>query len=88
MDDKSSLIEKIQAKSANIERKEWILKDVKIFKSTDGIIKSKKIDEYIISPITIMKKSTAYSKISILCHSLIWQQGIILYLIRVTMKDL
>ena len=39
LDNKSSLIEKIQAKSANIERKEWILKDVKIFKSTDGIIK-------------------------------------------------
>ena len=58
LDDKSSLIEKIQAKSANIERKEWILKDVKIFKSTDGIIKSKKIDEYII------KSNYDYEKIN------------------------
>lgn len=46
LDNNSLLIEKITAKEANISDYEWILYDVKIFKSKNGIIEKTSYEEY------------------------------------------
>ena len=56
LDDESSLIEKITAKKANIINNEWVLQDVTIFKSNQGIINKSFYDQYRIESIYNLKK--------------------------------
>ena len=51
LDNDSNLIEKIVSKKADIKNTEWILYDVEIFKVSEGVFKSKKIDEYTLNSI-------------------------------------
>ena len=44
-DENSNLLEKILAKTADIENSEWILKDVQIYSPENGIFKSSSIDD-------------------------------------------
>ena len=51
LDNDSNLIEKIVSKRANIKNTEWMLYDVEIFKVSEGVFKSKKIDKYTLNSI-------------------------------------
>jgi len=46
LDEKSKLIEKINAKSANIKKNTWRLEDVIIYQPVNGMMSTKKIDYY------------------------------------------
>ena len=65
-DSNYNLKEKIFSKSANIEEKKWILKDVMILKINDGISKKEKLDYITINSIYDYEKLQAYLKILIL----------------------
>ncbi len=56
LDDNSVLIEKITANKANIFENNWILYDVKLFKSIDGIIKKTSLEEYKLNSIYNLSK--------------------------------
>lgn len=56
LDNSSSLIQRIIANNADIRKNEWILYDVRIYNSKDGIISEKKFDNFKIDSIYSLNK--------------------------------
>ena len=62
LDNNSNLVEKITSKKTNIKNNNWNLNDVVIFKPSDGILETKKLDQYNISSIYTYEKITSLFK--------------------------
>ncbi len=62
LDKNSFLIEKITSKKAYIKNNNWILNDVIIFKLYDGVLETKKFQEYSINSIYTYEKITSLFK--------------------------
>ena len=62
LDNNSNLVEKITSKKTNIKNNNWDLNDVVIFKPSDGILETKKLDQYNISSIYTYEKITSLFK--------------------------
>ena len=62
LDNKSNLIEKIIAKEANIKTNKWILRNVKVYKPIDQIIRGKKFDSYELNSIYNYEKINSLFK--------------------------
>ena len=56
LDDNSNLVEKITSKKAYIKNNNWILNNVVIFKPSNGILETKKLDQHNINSIYTTKK--------------------------------
>ena len=62
LDENYNLIEKITSKTANIEKNNWVLKEVKIFRTNDGVFEKTTLDEYQINSIYNFEKITTLFK--------------------------
>ena len=62
LDSESKLLEKISSKNANISENEWVLNDVTIFKSSDGILTKKEFEIYKINSIYNFEKINSLFK--------------------------
>ena len=62
LDVNSYLIEKITAKKTFIKNNNWILNDVIVFKPSNGILETKKLDQYSINSIYTYEKITSLFK--------------------------